>query len=246
MSDIENGGLRPEAEAILDRMGMDRVGRLQTALLEHAEDDGRPNAIEMIGSVVASHIQRGARPIEEIGIATVADALADIALSKGASRALLRGKMGIVRAVNAHHARAEKIATESNIAELQRLGTSGAPTIWIDKPSGLNLVRLLTPEHCQYEGVSLVHCLGDIAVAREYLDRGALLYSLRLGGKEPRATLEVDAQQSAIIQARKKHDMPLHRRDIEYQALMRSIHPLSLQPAHYSGKRLTITDTVHG
>lgn len=235
-----------EVEAIMARIGEERLDQLQNALTKHTiEGVERPDAVELIGGVIARHIRHGSTDIEEIGLATAADALAEIANSKSASVALLRGRMNMVRAVHAHRQRARAVVAEADILQLRQQGTAGTMTLAVDTPSELHLVHLSAPEHCQYEGISLVHCLGNIATARDYLERGAMLYSLRLGGLEPRATIEVDTQEANVIQARAKRDSPLRVDGIEYQALTRLLEPLA-EHALADSRQLTIVDKVIG
>ncbi|HEY4964302.1 MAG TPA: PcfJ domain-containing protein [Candidatus Saccharimonadales bacterium] len=237
-------GYSPETLIVMERMGEDRLGALQAAIDEHSGQEAPSSAGLLIEGMVTRHTQAGKQGLEEIGYSTVADSLAEIGTSKGATRALLRGKMGLQRAVEAHHQRALQAAKAQYSATLRELGILGTTTIYVDQPTDLHIVHLSTPEHYQYEGVSLVHCLGDLVTANEYHSRGALLYSLREGGVEPRATLEVDAQQAAVTQARTKHDQPLHENSGEYHALRRGLVPLAAHVAKITHPQLTITDKV--
>lgn len=237
-------GYEPVTLDIMEHLGEDRLNVLQVAIATHTSDDTMPSARRLIDGMVAKHIGSKGQDLGELGYATVADALAEISSSKNAVRALLKDKMGIQRAVDAHHQRAVQAAAAQDRVLLRELGIAGTPTIYVDEPTNLHLVHLATPEHCQYEGVSLVHCLGNIATASAYLSRGALLYSLREDGVEPRVTLELDDARTAVTQARGKNDQPLHEDSSEYRALTRSLEPLVAHVASVSPSQLTITDKV--
>lgn len=234
----------PVAEAIKQQLGEDRLNILQVALATHAEGDTMPSARQLIDGIVDRHLQAGGQDLEELGVSTIADALAEIATSKNAARALMRGKLSVKRAVDAHHQRAAQAAAAQDKATLRELGIAGTSAIYIDAPTDLHLVHLSTPEHCQYEGVSLVHCLGNIATARDYLSRGTLLYSLRKDGIEPRVTIEVDPHRAEVTQARRMHDLPLHEDSGEYQALDRALSPLAAHVATVGEPTLTLIDKV--
>lgn len=237
-------GYAPATLDIMEHLGEDRLNALQVAIATHTSDDTMPSARRLIDGMVAKHIGGSGQDLSELGYATVADALAEIGSSKNAVRALLKGKMGIQRAVDAHHQRAVQAAAAQDRVLLRELGIAGTSAIYVDEPTNLHLVHLATPEHCQYEGVSLVHCLGNIATASAYLSRGALLYSLREDGVEPRVTLEVDAARAAVTQARGRNDQPLHEDSGEYRALTCSLEPLAAHIASISPSQLTITDKV--
>lgn len=241
---IRRADYSPETITIMEHLGEDRLNMLQVTLAEHANGGDMPSATRLIEAMVAKHASSTDVDLAELGYGTIADAIAEIGDSKNAARALLRGKMGIRRAVDAHHQRAAQAAAALDLAIIRELGTAGTSTIYVDEPSNLHLVHLATPEHCQYEGVSLVHCLGNLATASAYLARGALLYSLREGGTEPRVTLEVDAHRQTIIQARQKNDQPLHEDSIEHHALLRSLEPLAAHVALAAPPQLTITDKI--
>ena len=233
-----------EAEVIKDEIGEERLNILQVALAQHNEGDVMPSARNLIDDIVSKHLQKGGQDLKELGIATIADALAEVASSKNATRALMRGKLSVMRVVDAHHQRAVQVAESQNSTVLRELGISGTSAICIDEPTDLHLVHLSTPEQCQYEGVSLVHCLGNLATSRDYLSRGKLLYSLRKYGTEPRVTIEVDAQRSEIPQARTKNDQPLHEDSVEYHALERVLGPLAVHVAMVGPPQLTIVDKI--
>lgn len=233
-----------ETLTVVEHLGEDRMNELQMALAGYSPDGAMPSATQLIDGMIAKHTATSGQDLGEIGYATVADAIAEISTSKSAIKILLKGKMGVQRAVDAHHQRAEQLAAMLDREVLRELGITGAPTIYVDAPTNLHLVHLGTPEHCQYEGVSLVHCLGNIATASAYLSRGALLYSLREGGTEPRVTLEVNAAQAAVTQARTKNDQPLHEDSTEYHALRRSLAPLAAHVAIVAPSELTITDKI--
>ncbi len=237
-------GYAPVTLEIMEHLGEDRLNMLQAAIAAHTNDDTMPSAPRLLDGMVAKHICGNGQDLGELGYATVADALAEIGSSKNAMRALLKGKMGIQRAVDAHHQRAVQAAAAHDRVLLRELGIAGTSAIYIDEPTNLHLVHLATPEHCQYEGVSLVHCLGNVATATAYLLRGALLYSLREDGVEPRVTLEVDAARAAVTQARGINDQPLHEDSREYRALVRSLGPLAEHVASVSPPQLTITDKI--
>ncbi len=230
--------------AVVEQMGEDRLNALQVAIAGHSPEGQLPSAIRLIDGMVTKHETSEGVALGEIGYATIADALSEIGSSKGAIKTLLKGKMGIQRAVNAHRQRATQAAAMADKQLLRELGIADTATLYVDEPTDLHLVHLSTPEHCQYEGVSLVHCLGSLATATSYLSRGALLYSLREGGTEPRVTIEVNAAQAAVTQARGKNDQPLHEHSREYGALRRSLAPLAAHVALVAPPELTITDTI--
>jgi hypothetical protein len=230
--------------AVVEQMGEDRLNALQVAIAGHSPEGQLPSAIRLIDGMVTKHEINEGVALGEIGYATIADALSEIGTSKGAVKTLLKGKMGIQRAVDAHHQRAAQVAAAADKQLLRELGIADTATLYVDEPTNLHLVHLSTPEHCQYEGVSLVHCLGNLATASAYLTRGALLYSLREDGTEPRVTIEVSAEQSAVTQARGKNDQPLHEDSTEYHALRRSLAPLAAHVALVAPPALTITDTI--
>lgn len=231
---------------IVEQMGEDRINALQVAIAGQSTDGHIPSAVRLIDAMVTKHEGANGTALDEIGYGTLADALSEIGSSKGAVKALLKGKMGIQRAVDAHHQRAAQVAAAADKQLLRELGIAGTTTVHVDEPTDLHLVHLSTPEHCQYEGVSLVHCLGNIATATAYLSRGALLYSLRERGTEPRVTIEVDAEQAAVTQARGKNDQPLHADGREYHALRRSLAPLAAHVAMLAPQPLIIADRVIG
>lgn len=235
----------PETLLVMKHLGEERLNILQVAIASHANTETMPSARQLIEGMVSKHLLSNELDLETLGYGTIADANAEISGSKNAVRTLLKGKMGLQRAVNAHQQRALQEAAVQDRAILKELGIADKATIYVDEPTDLHLVHLSTPEHCQYEGVSLVHCLGNIATARAYLSRGALLYSLREGGIEPRVTLEVDASRRAVTQARCKNDnQPLHADSREYHALTRSLAPLAAHVAVIAPAQLTITDKV--
>lgn len=234
----------PDTLTIIDILGMDRLSELQLAIASNLPEETVPRVTDIIDNMVAKHITNGEQDLAQLGYATIADAIAEIGTSKGAIRTLLKGKMGVKRAVDAHHQRAVQLTQIQDRQVLRELGTTDAPIIYIDEPTDLYLVGLVTPEHCQYEGISLVHCLGNLATARAYLDRGTLLYSLREGGTEPRVTLEVNAPQAAVTQARTKNDKPLHEKSDEYDALRRSLPQLATHVEIVPPRQLRITDNI--
>jgi len=237
-------GYAPVTLNIMEHLGEDRLNVLQVAIATHTSDDTMPSARRLIDGMATKHISNSGQDLAELGYGTVADALAEIGSSKNTVPAMLKGKMSIQRAVDAHHQRAVQAAAAQDKVLLRELGIAGTSAIYVDEPTNLHLVHLATPEHCQYEGVSLVHCLGNIATASAYLSRGALLYSLREDGVEPRVTLEVDADRAAVTQARGRNDQPLHEDSSEYRALTRSLEPLAAHVASVSPSQLTITDKV--
>lgn len=233
-----------ETIAILEHLGEDRLNVLQVVIANHSNEGDMPSARRLIEAMVVKHTNSSGVDMAELGYGTIADAIAEIGASKNATKALLKGKMGLQRAVDAHRQRAVQAAASLDKARLRELGVAATPTIYVDEPTDLHLVHLVTPEHCQYEGARLVHWLGNIATASAYLARGALLYSLREGGTEPRVTLEVDAGQRAVTQARQRHDQPLHEDSVEYHALLRSLEPLATHVSTIAPAPLTITDKV--
>lgn len=237
-------GYLPETHTILERLGEDRLQALQVAIADHSTTEVVPDVRQLIESMVTRHLTSGRQELGELGYSTIADAIAGLGTTKDAATKFSRNKVGVKGAVNAHHARAIQAAATQSRAMLRELGTVGTPSIYVDESTSLHLVRLSTLEHCQYEGVSLVNCLGILATATAYLSRGALLYSLRENGTEPRVTLEVDAAQAAVIQARAKHDQPLHEDSDEYGALRRSLGPLAAHLSPQQSVKLTITDKV--
>lgn len=241
---IQNKRYSDQTIAVVEQMGEDRLNALQVAIAGHSPEGQLPSAIQLIDGMVSKHESNEGVALGKIGYATIADALSEIGSSKGAIKTLLKGKMGIQRAVDAHRQQAAQAAATVDKQRLRELGIADTATLYVDEPTDLHLVHLSTPEHCQYEGVSLVHCLGNIATASAYLSRGALLYSLRERGTEPRVTIEVHAAQSAITQARSKNDQPLHEDSREYHALRRSLAPLAAHVALAAPPELTITDTV--
>jgi len=241
---IQDKRYSDQTVAVVEQMGEDRLNALQVAIAGHTPEGELPSAVRLIDGMVIKHETNEGVALGEIGYATIADALSEISSSKGAIRTLLKGKMGIQRAVDAHHQRAVQAAAMADKQLLRELGIADTATLYVDEPTDLHLVHLATPEHCQYEGISLVHCLGNLATASAYLSRGALLYSLREGGTEPRVTIEVNAAQSVVTQARGKNDQPLHEHSREYGALRRSLAPLAAHVALVATQELTITDTI--
>jgi hypothetical protein len=229
---------------VFERMGEDRLNVLQVAIAGHAQEGQLPSAIRLIDDMVTKHEASEDVALARIGYATIADALSEVAASKTATKALLKGKMSIGRAIDAHRLRAAEAAKVADGALLRELGIAGTATLYVDEPTDLHLVHLSTVEHYQYEGVSLVNCLSNPATAGAYLARGALLYSLREGGTEPRVAIEVSPEQLAVTQARRKHDEPLHEDSSEYGALRRALAPLAAHVALIAPPKLTVTDSV--
>lgn len=232
-----------ETLTIIERIGEDRLNVLQLAIDSRSNVETTPSAPQLIDSLVSHHFRHDGDDLSKIGYSTIADAIAEIGTSRGATRTFLRQKMSLQRAVNAHHAKARHLAIAQDREDLRQQGTAGTVEIYED-PNGLVLVELSTIPHYQFEGISLQHCLGSLASASAYLARGAKLFSLREDGIEPRATLEVDAKKAAVIQARRKHDKPLNDASDEYGALTRGLVPLA---RHVGVVSLVIADKVlHG
>jgi len=241
---IQNEQYSDQTVAVVEQMGEDRLNALQLAIEGHSPEGQAPSALRLIDDMLNKHKTNEKVALGEIGYATIADALSEIGTSKGAVKTLLRGKMGIQRAVDAHHQRATQVAATANKQLLRELGLADTATLYVDEPTNLHLVHLSTPEHCRYEGVMLVHCLGNLATASAYLERGALLYSLREDGTEPRVTIEVDVARSAVTQARGKNDQPLLEDSSEYEALRRSLRSLTAHVSPALSQELTIADRI--
>lgn len=235
------------AREIMDRMGPERIAALGDALSSHRQEESEvPELSVLLRGLVARHRAGSEVDLEDLGLSTVADALAEVADSRRATKKLMLGKLGIVGAVRSHRKKVERAVSLQKMDLLRKLGTEGAPTIYADDQTGLHLVRLITAEHCVYDGASLHHCLADPETARNYLGRGALLCSLREDGIEPRATIEVNSDRSAVIQARGPCDGLLQRGGAEHSALGRSLVALSehVYPGQSPSPSLVIADRL--
>jgi hypothetical protein len=213
---------------ILGSLGEGRLEAMQQRLKQsEVPDIDKLDLPEAIDHMVRKHVN-GQRPdLSLLGYGTIADALEEVCDSTNATTALVAGRLGITGAVKVHHLRAEEEARKLSVEDLREQGTANTPLIHIDEETGLHLVKLTTPEHCQFEGKSLVHCLVNIVTAKRYLERGAQLYSLRQDGVTPRVTIEIVPEQAVLKQLRGHRDRALHIKGSEYAAAMRSLGPLA-------------------
>lgn len=225
-----------ETDVIVRRMGQERLSKLQLAIGRHAGGDAVPLVVNVIDELVERERKKGREDtLRELGYATIADSLSELTSKRSVRRLLGRG-ITIRAAVEAHNRRAEQAAAEQSKTLLRERGVTGTPLIYDDNPnSGLLLVRLINSEQCLYEGVCLLNCLANKLTTRDYLDRGALLYSLREEGTIPRATIEVDPSISAIVQARGCRNKQLDRDSPEYGALERSLDSLAAHVTKIAG-----------
>ena len=86
--------------AVDGRMGEDRLNGLQLAIALNIQGVQMPEALDLIDDMLVEYTENGGQSLAEIGYGTVADALAEIGLSKSAIKTLLKGKMSVQRAVD--------------------------------------------------------------------------------------------------------------------------------------------------
>lgn len=224
------------ATALIEAIGQERLDLVQGALEEYAINGNVLDASTLVMGLVMG--------TENIDVPTAADAIAEIATSKKATRALIMGKMSVQRAIKAHEVRAKEAEKILDRERIMQEGVTGTETLHIDGSTNMHLVHLSRGSHLVYEGMILRHCLRNPYNATSYLENGrSRVYSLREHGILPLATIEVVPSAGTIPQARAKDDLPIHVASDEYRVLFANLDTL----AQHSGAQtlfLRITDSI--
>lgn len=251
-----------DTKRITERIGDEEMLRINTVLTSsreaarsRAEAAGNwqiahPEAqliIEsLIGVAVARHNSKArASLLGALGYGTIAESITESVDTRSGRRHLLKGELSILGSVRAHHARSQQRAASLKLTSRQKQeGIANTPIVYTDESTNLQLVELTEVAHCILEGISLGHSLSNYARVCEYLQRPSTrLMSLRENGVQPRATLEVDVTEGAVVQARGWHDRPLVEDSPEHGALTRSL-PVLAGYLALEDHSLVVKDTI--